>query len=564
MCSKIAWTVTASVLVLVTAAACASGSSQNGPAAGPSVTPTPRGVRSIKPVTGMPEGTDGRPWWNDTVFYEVFVRSYADSNGDGIGDFKGLTARLDYLNDGDPSTTSDLGVTGIWLMPIHPASSYHGYDVTDFFSVNPEYGTQADFEAFMTAAHKRGIRVILDLVLNHTSDKNPWFLEAQKPGSAQHDWYVWADQAPEGAGGWYGIPKVGFYYAHFTEHMPDLNYRNPEVTARMDEAARHWLVDEHVDGFRIDAAKYLIEEGAATENTDATHTWYQNFRTYYRALSPQALTVGEVWSPTTVASTYAQGDQFDLTFDFDLAQAEVLSSGVGNAYQVTTTLSSDLRQFKPNQFASFLTNHDQTRIMSVLKGQVEKAKNAATLLLTGPGVPFIYYGEEIGMKGEKPDEDLRRPMQWSLDPNAGFSTGTPWRPLNDDWKTDNVAAQVSQPDSLLAFYRQLIAIRAQHSALRVGDTYVLDAGSRSVYAVLRTSADEAILVLVNLSASEVSDYGLALAKSPLQGGYAAASILGSGEPTAPSLDGQGGFKAYKPLAKLPAFSRYIIQLNTAP
>jgi len=547
------------LLIVVVLSACAQ------PTGTPTAAPVATEAPTLQMYTQTPSQTAPQTaaphWWNDTVFYEIFVRSFADSNGDGIGDFNGLTAKLDYLNDGDPNTTTDLGITGIWLMPIQPALSYHGYDVTDYFTVNPDYGTQADFENFMAQAHKRGIKVILDFVLNHSADENPWFVASKKNDPQYRDWYVWQDTKPKGLNGWYGDATTGFYYSAFQEHMPDLNYRNPAVTAKMEEAAKHWLVDEQVDGLRLDAAKYLLEDGASVESTDATHAWLKGFRDFYKGVKAEALTVGEVWSNTVVASTYAKGDQLDLVFDFDLAQAMILGTGLGNVNQINATLKSDLNQFKPNQFATFLTNHDQNRTMSALGDQPEKAKVAATLLLTGPGVPFIYYGEEIGMLGKKPDEDIRLPMQWSAEANGGFTTGTPWRMLNPDWATKNVAAESADPASLLSRYRTLINLRKSHAALRVGDTYLIDAGNKSVYAVLRVSEGETALVLINLGKTEVSDYGLNLAKSPLNGTYTTASLLGDGPFGNLVADGQGGFKSYKPLASLPAFGTYVIQLQ---
>jgi alpha-amylase len=228
----------------------------------------------VAPVTGLPAGTDGKPWWNDAVFYEVFVRSFYDSNGDGIGDFNGLTAKLDYLNDGNPATTTDLGVTALWLMPIHPSPSYHGYDVTDYYDVNPQYGTLADFKRLLAEAHKRGIRVILDLVLNHTSLQHLWFVAAQDPQSPYRDWYLWSPTDPGWPGPWgekvWYANGRSYYYAIFDKNMPDLNYTNPAVTAKLDDVARFWLAEVGVDGFRLDAAKHLIEAGQVQENTAST------------------------------------------------------------------------------------------------------------------------------------------------------------------------------------------------------------------------------------------------------------------------------------------------------
>src|SRR5574341_710677 len=387
----------------------------------PTIPSTPVGS-----ITGLQQGTDGYPWWNDTVFYEVFVRSFNDSNGDGIGDINGIIQKLDYLNDGDPNTTTDLGVTGLWLMPINPSPSYHGYDVTDYYAVNPEYGTMDDFKQLLDEAHKRGIRILIDWVLNHTSSQHPWFQEAQDPTSSYRQWYVWsagATASPKwtlGGGGEY-------YYANFIPEMPDLNYRNPAVVAEMQKVVRFWLQDVGIDGFRLDAAKHIIEDGSIGENTPETHTFYKSLRKFYKGLNSQAVTIGEVAGNSTQVQTYLNGDELDLAFDFDLAKNTVFSAGAHRADDMSDVLTHDLSLFQPGQFATFLTNHDQDRAMSVLNDNVDTAKNAAFLLLTSPGVPFVYYGEEIGMLGKKPDEDIRRPLQWSDDANAGFTTGNPWR-----------------------------------------------------------------------------------------------------------------------------------------
>src|SRR5574342_674378 len=294
--------------------------------------------------TAAPSPNEGREefhWWNDTVFYEIFVRSFYDSDGDGIGDFNGITAKLDYLNDGDPNTTTDLGVTGLWLMPIHPSPSYHGYDVTDYYAVNPQYGTMDDFKRLLAEAHKRGIRVIIDFVLNHTSDQHPWFAASRDPNSPYRDWYVWSKTDP-GTGGW-RVAYSGFYYGSFGDTMPDLNYRNPAVAKQMEDVVRFWLKDVGVDGFRLDAAKYLIEEGTVIQNSDSTHSWYRQFRSFYRNLDPQAMTVGEVWDISPTAASYAEGDQLDLTFDFSLAAAFLTSARAGRADEALRVFSADYR-----------------------------------------------------------------------------------------------------------------------------------------------------------------------------------------------------------------------------
>ncbi len=224
-------------------------------------------------------------------------------------------------------------------------------------------------------------------------------------------------------------------------------------------------------------------------------------------------------------------------------------------------LIHDLSIFRPGQFATFLTNHDQDRVMSVLNDDVDAAKNAATLLLTSPGVPFLYYGEEIGMLGEKPDEDIRRPLQWSDDANGGFTTGTPWRAPASDYTTKNITLQSADPNSLLSLYRRLIQLRNDHAALRVGDYYFIETGDPAASASLRASRNETVLILVNLSSESISDYGLNLETGPLSGDYMIAALMDNGQFASPTITDQGGFENYQPLPELPPNGRFILQLQ---
>ncbi|WP_420640647.1 alpha-amylase family glycosyl hydrolase [Candidatus Leptofilum sp.] len=502
-------------------------------------------------------GTNGFPWWNDLVFYEIFVRSFYDTDGDGIGDLNGVIEKLDYLNDGDPTTTDDLGVTGIWLMPITVSPSYHGYDVTDYFQVDPEYGTNEDFLRLMDEAHARGIRVIVDLVLNHTSTQHPWFIESQNPDSEFRDWYIWAEEnpgyrGPDGQVVWHNNPS-GYYYGVFWSGMPDLNYENPNVTFAMFDAARFWLEDMNVDGFRLDAIKHMIEEGQGQQNTPSTHEWLQEFYRFYKAVEPNALTVGEAWTGTQQVVDYT-GDEVDIAFQFFLAEDILNSANAGLASIYADTLREVYDSFPANQYATFITNHDQNRIMSQLDEDEGKVRVAAAILLTTPGVPFIYYGEEIGMTGIKPDEDIRLPMQWdSNSPNVGFTEGTPWRPAAADFPERSVARQIDDPDSLLSLYRDLTHLRNEHEALRVGNWTLVEAGSPRLLTFLRQTENETVLVVINVNRNPVQadDYNLDLA---LDGEVTAVSLYGlepNGNPTS------GG---YVPFDEIPPQSVHILQL----
>ncbi len=531
----------------------------------PFTQPAPTAIQTLEKGAINLTGTPQQFWWNDTVFYEIFVRSFYDSDGDGIGDFNGLTQKLDYLNDGDPNTTTDLGITGIWLMPINPSPSYHGYDVTDYQNVNPQYGSLDDFRRFLMEAHRRGIRVIMDLILNHTSSQHPWFLEGQNPASPYHDYYIWSEtdpgyKGPDGQTVWHQARNGSYYYGFFWSEMPDLNYRNPAVVKTMQEVARYWLKDIGVDGFRLDAAHHLVENGKDQINTPETHAFWKDFRTFYKQVEPEAMTVGEIWDKSANVAPYAQGDELDLAFEFDLASAWVIAASSKDARPARTVLKRDMPQFKPGQFAVFLTNHDQNRLMTQVGGDAQKARAAAALLLTSPGVPFIYYGEEIGMTGQKPDEDIRRPMQWNAQANGGFSTGTPWEPLHADTAQVNAAEQDKRPDSLLNLYRGLIQVRNSSEALRRGVTYPVESSQKTVYALLKVTGDQGILVLVNMGAEEITDYTINLPKGPLSGNFSLKPLFGEGKFNPIRANAGGGFDAYRPLDTLPGGAIFILEL----
>ena len=521
-------------------------------------------------AASSPPAPAGQRAWADRVFYEVFVRSFQDSNGDGIGDLAGLTSRLDYLNDGDASTTSDLGVTGIWLMPVAAAASYHGYDVTDYTRIEPDYGNDAVMKAFVAAAHQRGIDVIVDFVINHTSSQHPWFKDALK-GGPHHDWYIWSKTDPgwpavAGGNPWHLASNGEYYYGAFWEGMPDLNLRNPEVTAELERIAGVWLDDFKVDGFRIDAAKHLIEDdGNHQINTPETHAWLADFSRFVHRDHPQALIVGEVWDISPTAGGYVP-DSLDMTFNFGLADAVGTALKVDDASPIESALSLTLTSWPATGAASFLTNHDQERVMSELSGDAASAKVAAFTLFTEPGEPFVYYGEELGMTGRKPDEQIRTPMPWTAEgPSAGFSKGASWEPLADGWQTANVATETADQGSLLSTYRGLISLRAAHRALTDGATSVVTSTAHSVLGWLRTSADETLLAVVNVGNQPVTDYSLSLETGPFCGPIGASVVTAvGGDPSLavvpPTASAAGGFDLYQPISALAPKSGVLLRL----
>jgi len=521
-------------------------------------TPTATRIAEVTQTPVASSGTEGFPWWNNTVFYEIFVRSFRDSNGDGIGDFNGITEKLDYLQD--------LGIRGIWLMPINPSPSYHGYDVTDYYAVNPDYGTLDDFKHLLAEAHKRDIKVIIDLVLNHTSAQHPWFKEALKPGSQYHDWYVWKDQdpgtlGPWGATAWYKATNGQYYYAIFWDQMPDLNYNNPAVREEAKKISSFWLKDVGIDGFRLDAVRYLVEGDKLADST-TNHAFLKEWGTYYRSINPQAFTVGEAWTDNANVKEYTKTDtELDSAFNFDLSTAILKSLNESNNTSVRFLLQTTVRDFPQQDNSNFLTNHDMPRVMNQLSENKEgKAKAAAGILLTAPGIPFIYYGEEIGMSGSKPDEMIRTPMQWTNENGAGFTSGKPWEPVNSDFSTVNVAKQMGNNNSLLEYYKTLIQLRNNHTALRVGKTFIAGSKSNKLVAYLRASKDKILLTIINIDDSPATDPQLELKVGPLSGNYEAVSLLDNSSVGSLQSNAKGGFEAYAPLPEIPPYGVIVIQL----
>jgi alpha-amylase len=429
-------------------------------------------------------------WWNDQVFYEIFVRSFYDSNGNGIGDFKGLMQKLDYLNDGNPATNTDLGVTALWLMPVMESPSYHGYDVVDYKKIEQDYGTNQDFQAFLDSAHARGIKVIIDLVLNHTSNQNPWFQNSKSDtGSAYRNWYVWKNSNP-GTGGWYNSNGY-YYYGAFGSGMPDLNYFNQDVKNGVNDIVKYWLDTVRVDGFRLDAIKFICEEGTITQNAPSTFAYLREFRNYYKSVNPDAMAVGEAWSSTHDVLPFVDGTGIDFCFEFETASDIINAINYGDPGALALQINDVVTKSYPFlQYGTFLTNHDQVRIFSQLGNNVGKSKLAAGVLLTLPGVPFIYYGEEIGMTSNSDDPSKRTPMQWTPGTNAGFTTGTPWHSIPSAFQMYNVQTMSSDTASLLSSYKKLIRIREKSSSLRRGIYIPLTTIIHGLYAFGRYKPDD--------------------------------------------------------------------------
>ena len=495
----------------------------------------------------VPTPTPAPAWTHGATCYEVFVRSFYDSNGDGTGDLNGLTQKLDYIKG--------LGASCIWLMPIMVSPSYHGYDVVDYYKVEPAYGTNDDFKRLVAAAHARGIAVLIDMVLNHTSNENPWFKAAlADTASPYRNWYRFAP-APQGKGPWGGEAwhksslRDEYYYGVFWSGMPDLNWDNPAVLAEAEKVADFWLRDMGVDGFRLDAVPYLVEEGSCLAGCPRTHTVLREYSDHLKSVKPDVYTVGEVWSNLDAVLPYYP-DQLTSYFGFELADSLVaavrphpvapsasapvsphpLSPSPFGRGGTQGLLSGFLRlqdTLPPYRYSPFLSNHDGTRVVTLLGNDIPRAKQAATLLLTLPGLPFVYYGEEIGMTGDKPDERLRTPMQWAPRTGVGFTTGKEWEAPQVDSLTRTVAREEKDPGSLLNLYRRLIHLRKENEAIATGRLVPLTSTNPHVAAYVRQSRRRAVVVIANLSDSAVTGLSISFAPDLLpRGWYMPRNLLG--------------------------------------
>ncbi|MFN8571401.1 MAG: alpha-amylase family glycosyl hydrolase [Gemmatimonadaceae bacterium] len=507
-------------------------------------------------------------WTHGAVCYEIFVRSFVDSNGDGIGDLNGLIGRLDYINDGNPTTHTDLGASCIWLMPIAESPSYHGYDVSNYYRVKAEYGTNDDFKRLMVEAHRRGIRVLVDMVLNHASSEHPSFQAALRDTTSHYrSWYRFARTAdgkgPWGEEVWHRSPvRDEYYYGVFWKGMPDLNYTSPEVREEAKRVATFWLRDMGVDGFRLDAVPYLVEEGSCLTGCAGTHAFLREYASHLRTIAPDAFTIGEVWG-TADTLTHYYSDQLTAYFAFELADSLIAAARRGTAGGLLSSFRR-FQQLQPaDRWSPLLSNHDGTRSMTRLGDDVRRAKVAATLLLTLPGLPFVYYGEEIGMTGDKPDERLRTPMQWSPARGLGFTTGAAWEAAQADSLRVTVEQQQADSLSLLHLYRRLIPLRATTEPLASGDLSELRTNDSGVVAFARRAGPAAVLVVANLG-EQPADLALSSASGLLPSGeYGMRELLREVPVTQLVVAADGSLQSYRPIDRpLAPGESLILELMT--
>lgn len=526
----------------------------------PEPEPSPKPAITI-PDTELPQTQGTTYWWNEAVFYEIFVRSFYDSNGDGIGDINGIIEKLDYIQ-------KDLGATALWLMPINPSPSYHGYDVTDYKAINPQYGTMQDFKNLVQQLHSRGMKIVIDYVLNHTSDKHPWFQSAYADSNSTYrDWYIFENpkptyKGPWGQDVWHG-QAPNFYYGVFSYVMPDLNYNTQALKEEIKATSTFWLKEVGVDGFRLDAAKHLIEEGKEQDNTNATLTYWKEFAANMKADKSDAMTVAEVISGSNEVAKYVNNG-IDLGFEFDLSGSLLNAVQKGTPSGLKTKLS-ELRNVYPyHQYATFLSNHDQNRSYETMGKSIANSKLAAAVLLTLPGSPFIYYGEEIGMWGTKSggDEWVRTPLHWTSDAaTAGFTTANPWHQIVGDQETKNIATQKTDVNSLLNAYRQFSTLRKKYPQLTKGTYQTLGVSSSSLFGYLRETAGKAIVVVHNFADNAISLPKIYAKKTNLsKGTYKVTDLISGTVLEDVDLNADGGF-LFKPVAKLESKRSKVLLLE---
>ncbi|HKE14216.1 MAG TPA: maltose alpha-D-glucosyltransferase, partial [Kofleriaceae bacterium] len=486
-------------------------------------------------------------WFRDAIIYELHVRAFSDSNADGIGDFPGLVTRLDYLRD--------LGVTALWLLPFYPSPLRDdGYDIADYTTVNPIYGSLDDFRRLLDAAHERGLKIITELVINHTSNEHPWFQRARRApaGSVERDFYVWSDNAERYRGtriifqdfetsNWTWDPLANAYYWHrFYHHQPDLNFDSPAVKQAVFDALDFWM-DMGVDGLRLDAVPYLYErEGSNCENLPETHEFLRELRRHIDRKYKNRMLLAEAnqW-PEDAASYFGRGDECHMNFHFPLMPRLFMGLQQEQAFPILDILEQTPAIPDNCQWAVFLRNHDeltlemvtdqdrdymwrvyaedpQARInvgirrrLAPLLKQRRKLELMSALLMSMPGTPVLYYGDEIGMGdnfylGDR--NGVRTPMQWTGDRNSGFSRANPQKlylPVIIDpeyhYESVNVEAQEANPQSLLWFNKRLIALRKNHQVFGRGKVEFLHPENAKVLAFVRSYQDEHVLVVANLS-----------------------------------------------------------------
>ncbi len=454
---------------------------------------------------------------NYRTYYEVFVYSFCDSDGDGIGDLQGLISKLDYINDGDDTTDTDLGCNGIWLMPIGPSPTYHKYDVMDYYDIDSDYGTMEDFKELLAECDKRGIKVIMDLVLNHSSSQNPWFTEAcaylkelgdGEPDTAVCPSFDYYHFSREQGAGCYAVEGTDWYYeAQFWSEMPDLNLDSEALRAQIEEITGFWL-DMGIGGFRLDAVKEFY-----TGNPQANIAFLDWFTTMVKEQKEDAYLVGEAWLDI---NDYAQyyGSGIDSLFNFAFADKDGIISKVVNGSPasrygtVSASLQETFGQYNENYIdAPFYTNHDMGRSAGYYAGEnsEKQTKLAGAMNLFMSGSAFLYYGEELGMKGAGKDENKRAPMYWSTDAEKAGMCDGPADMDDFQMKFGSLEEQEQSPDSIYQYYKKVIKIRNQNPEIARGEVEYLESVSGDSFCVLKKTWEGSEVLLVFHTGAETAE-----------------------------------------------------------
>jgi alpha-amylase len=445
---------------------------------------------------------------NVDACYQIFPYSFADSNHDGIGDLKGITENLDYFSD-------ILGVDCLWLNPIHPSPTYHKYDVTNYYGIDRQFGTMSDFQTLIDEAESKGIRILMDLVINHTSSQHPWFINSSIGNEATYrNWYVWNTLEDRTAfpdrTGWY-LKNGVYYFASFWNEMPELNYDNPAVREEIKNILTFWL-EKGVSGFRIDAAKHIYdtkEFPAGTPTLKENVNYFREFNHHVKTVNPDAFVVGEIYTNgSSYISNFYEGMDSAFNFEFaDTITQALQSNSQINLLSLLLTSQTNYRNKKNQPLDSlFLSNHDQNRIADSLGLNMNKMKMASQILMTLPGISWIYYGEEIGMSGVKPDNNIRQPFKWGeqrLDytTQGGTAIGT-WNGYNQS--LPGMTEQLLDEQSLLRTYIQMIQIRDQNQILSRGTLSAINHSRSQLLVYVLTYEGQKVLVVHNLTPNDVT------------------------------------------------------------
>jgi maltose alpha-D-glucosyltransferase/alpha-amylase len=474
---------------------------------------TPRTTPTAEQQARADQLLPGPDWYRHAVFYEVDVRSFTDSNGDGIGDLVGLITRLDYLKS--------LGVDAIWLMPIMPTPfKDSGYDVSDYRKISPDYGDLAAFDALLVAAHQRKMRVMMDLVLNHTASEHAWFKDSRSSKtSAKADWYVWSDtpSRPDIGCGTYG-PTFGdsawtfeparnqYYFHRFYPEQPDLNYNNPEVVAETLDTAKFWL-DKGVDGFRCDVIGLLYESAAGCDLIPQTVEYIKKLRGVLDAY-PDRVMVAEASLGGATPYFGSGKDMFHMAFNFPYGYFWGLAFLGRDKKILHEALSTVVTTYPPGaQDASLIGSHDVPRAWTKATGLAWRQRRAVEIAMFTKATPFVYYGEELGLHDGKAfvvdsRDSARAPMPWTKADGHGFSTGKPWLELAEGAELTNVEAEDADPESMLTFYRALLAFRRGHPVWGTGEMKMVTLDNQGILAFVRRDGEEAYLITANMTEDE--------------------------------------------------------------